>query len=226
MVKKEGENNFYIEFDLDQNRISHIENSRKKDSKFRLNLKFQYAFVYPNIKNTERGTITQNLIGDIEVANANIHSEILIPQSEWVSKFLPAFGWHSSKLIELPTTSDLLPSEYDASIKELGEAERFFNIGDYDKSVGHCRSALDPFKDRIKEIRKIIDSETESEWAEGSLSASLVWIEKLYKRTQPLTSKPHHPPTYGHFDRQEAQIIFLVTTSLIAYIGKIFQSKK
>jgi hypothetical protein len=152
---------------------------------------------------------------------ASGHVDFQIPQSNWVNNLLPQMGHQSFHLIELPTASQIIPAEYATSLKELEEAKKYFLNGDYDKTVAHCRSALDPFKPKKGEIQSFIKSKSSFAWANDVLEATDEWLLKLAKSTSHFTSKTHHIPSTGHFDRTEAEIIVMVTTAIIAYIGKV-----
>ena len=149
------------------------------------------------------------------------HVNFQIPQSYWINKVLPQIGHDSLRLIELPSLSRIIPEEYSRSVKELDEAKRYFLHGDYDKAVGHCRSALDPFKAKRDEVKTFIKSKSELAWINEVLDATDEWLNKLIKSTSRLTSKSHHIPSTGHFDRSDAEIIMMITVALIAYIGKL-----
>jgi hypothetical protein len=211
----------YFDFEIDQRKLDHLETCRDGGIKFNLELKVQYWLAEEYMIHGDKGASNEFRPFRLNITQINVFSEIEIPQSEWISKFLPNWGWNPYKLVELPIASEIIPEQYAKSLAELKEAERLFNLGEYDQSVGKCRSALDPLKENVKLIRGYIASEVEREWAGESLTASWEWIEKLFKRTQRLASKPHHPPSYGHFDRSEAQIIYLTTTAIIAYVGKV-----
>jgi hypothetical protein len=130
-------------------------------------------------------------------------------------------GHDSFRLFELPKNSHIIPEEYSKSLNELEEAKRYFLNGDYDKTVGHCRSALDPFKAKKDEIKTFIKSKSEFTWINDVLVATDEWLVKLVKSTSHFTSKAHHIPSVGHFGRPEAEIIMMITTALIAYIAKV-----
>jgi len=152
---------------------------------------------------------------------ASGHVDFQIAQSNWVKNLLPQMGHQSFRLIELPTASQIISAEYATSLKELDEARKYFLNGDYDKTVAHCRSALDPFKPKKDEIKKYVSSKSEFAWAKDVMEATDEWLLKLVKSTSHFTSKPHHIPSTGHFDRMDAEIIMMVTTAIIAYIGKV-----
>jgi hypothetical protein len=149
------------------------------------------------------------------------HISFEIEQSQWVKKILPELGYKSIKLIELPGASEVIPEEYSLSLIELDEARRYFTNGEYDKSVAHCRSAIEPFKRKLPELKNFLQSQSEFRWANEVMVATDEWLDKMIKATWSFTSKPHHVPSISHFGRTDAEILMMITTAIIAYIGKI-----
>ena len=113
-------------------------------------------------------------------------------QSDWV-KLLGAMGYPSLQLVELPAASSLIPDEYGKSLKELTEARKYFLKCDYNKAIAHCRSAIDAFKPKFFEVKRIIESETEFDWITKSIKETVAWLDIMQKQTSAITSKAHHP---------------------------------
>ena len=144
-----------------------------------------------------------------------------VPQSIWVTKILPSLGYGQIKLLEIPIANTIIPGQFSKSLSELEFAITYFNNGDYDKCVAHCRAALEPLKIEIPLIRKSIQSGSNGKWYEKILIASADWLETMTKETSGVTSKTHHNPSMGHYSRIDAQIIHLVTVCIVSYAGKI-----
>lgn len=205
-----------LDFSFGYDVIQKIEKVRKGDIEFHLSVNFQTA-IFKEYSNGEKTRDYLNTGYD----RASGHIDFTIPQSSWVNTILPQTGYGTFRLIELPATSSVIPSEYAISLGELEEAKKYFLNGDYDKTVAHCRSALDPFKAKKGEIKSYIKSKSEYAWVDDVQTATDEWLNKLVKSTSHFTSKSHHGPSVGHFGRTDAEIIMMVTTSLIAYVGKL-----
>lgn len=205
-----------IDFNFGYDVIQKMEKVRKGDIEFHLTLNFQTA-IFKEFSNGEKINNFLNTGYD----RASGHIDFTIPQSSWVNSILPQTGYGTFRLIELPATSSVIPDEYGVSLRELEEAKKYFLNGDYDKTVAHCRSALDPFKAKKGEIKSYIKSKSEYAWVDDVQTATDEWLNKLVKSTSHFTSKSHHSPSVGHFGRTDAEIIMMVTTSLVAYIGKL-----
>jgi len=149
------------------------------------------------------------------------HTTFSIEQSQWINKILPALGHKTATLIELPSASIILPTEYSQSLAELEESRKFFLAGDYDKVVGHCRSAIEPFKKDLPALRTSITSRSEHDWIKKNLVATCDYVDTIMNATYTITNKSHHPPSIGNFGRSEAEIILNMTVLILTYIGKI-----
>src|SRR5436190_6637872 len=148
-----------FQFTIVHETMNKIENQRKGDLLFSLSVVL-HAAVYEEIVFTNNQS--KSFISDFDKGSG--HIDFQIQQSYWVNKVLPQTGYDSFRLIELPSTSLIIPLEYKKSLNELDEAKKYFLNGDYDKAVGHCRSALDPFKPKKDEIKTFIKSKSESVW--------------------------------------------------------------
>lgn len=200
--------------------IDRIEQSRHGNLSLLLECTLQLGRYEPltiagqNNQRIEKYFMTEAITG----SNGQVRLEI--EQSQWVKKILPHWKLNTTSLIELPSYTEVVPKEYKISRKELDEALRYFNNGDYDKTVSHCRSALEPFKKQMTQLKEHIKSNHEFEWMKDISEATEKWLDTLLRQTFHFTAKTHHAPSIGHFDRQDAQIITMVTTAIIGYVGK------
>lgn len=207
-------------FPISRELTNSIEKLRKTDVSFTLKVHVQVALHEKLMVNKNGETQERLFINATTTGQGSF--QFTIEQSVWVTKILPKLGHNSYKLIELPATNQLIPEEYELSLAEFEEARRFFMIGEYDKTVAHCRAALDPFKKpQFENLKTFVQSKSEYDWANTVLHSTEEWLEKIIKATSSFTSKTHHAPSVGHFSRVEAEIVLMVTTAIIAYIGKI-----
>ncbi|RXK59177.1 hypothetical protein ESA94_13635 [Lacibacter luteus] len=210
-----------INFSLTSEVVNKIEKYRNGKVAFWLNVHIQTG-QYQEISFQDGNT--GSFMTGTETSLGQLKFEV--EQSKWVNSILPQLGHNSYKLIELPLANDIIPKEYQNSLTELEAARKYFMNGDYDKTVAHCRSAIDPFKQiKSKELREFIESKSELDWVSAVIDATGDWLDKILKATSGFTSKTHHIPSTGHFGRADAEILIMMTTAIVAYVGKI-QGKK
>jgi len=207
-----------IEFELSSYKILKIEERRIDNLKASLDLtfralKFEIISLPPGSSKRKLNVLT-----DLSSFYGSIGFEI--PHSQWISKHLPELGWDSSTLIELPSANKLIPDEYSQSLAELGKANEYFTKGDYDKVVAHCRSAIEPIKERLPSLKNYIESRNEFDWIKKINESTFIWLDTVIKATSNYSSKAHHAPSIGHFSKHDAQVVQLITTAIIAYAGK------
>lgn len=207
-------------FQLNEGLITRIEKYRKGSLPFSISLQIQVGIYTDSFYGGQKDS--RFFISSYETVRAN--ASFKIEQSHWTNNILPNLGHSSYKLIELPLFNDIIPKEYSISIAELEQAQKYFINGDYDKTVSHCRAAIDPFysnKVEFAKLKEFVKSKSEFEWANKVLNATEEWLDKIIKATASFSSKTHHAPSMGHFSRTEAEIVLMITTGIIAYIGKI-----
>ena len=219
---REGEPFFlYFSIPVTSHIIANIEKYRHGNLRFLLECSLQLGRYEPvslmagqGNQRIEKSFLTEVITG----SNGQVNFEI--EQSQWVNKILGNWKLNKTSLIELPSYTEVVPNEYEISRKELDEALRYFNNGDYDKTVSHCRSALEPFKKKMDELKAHIKSNHEFEWMKDISGATEAWLDTILRKTFHFSAKTHHAPSIGHFDRADAQIITMVTTAIIGYVGK------
>lgn len=169
-ISFEGQLDFTFGYDV----LQKIEKVRKGDIEFHISVNFQTAI----FKEFSKGEKTRDYL-NTGYDRSSGHIDFNIPQSSWVNSILPQTGYGTFRLIELPATSSVIPEEYAISLRELEEAKKYFLNCDYDKTVAHCRSALDPFKAKKGEIKSYIKSKSEYAWVDDVQTATDEWLNKL-----------------------------------------------
>lgn len=223
-TKVTDKNSGYVQFQfpLSIESISRMEKSRKGGMPMNLQFTIQIATYEAITLTNAKGERYEKLfVTGFETGQGN--AQFTIEQSYWVNKVLGQMGHNTYKLVELPVINNIIPAEYEISLGEFEEARKYFLNGDYDKTVAHCRAALDPFGGRtnLPKLKEFVKSKSEFEWATKVTEATEEWLDKIIKATSAFTSKTHHAPSIGHFSRTEAEIVLMITTGIIAYIGKI-----
>lgn len=207
--------NLYFRIPMTDAKIHQIEKARDGDLLLTINFELQMG-KYEILMQEQRTALT-------EIITGSGHATFTIEQSAWVNKMLPNLGYNRIRLMEIPNYSTIIPEDYAKSISEFDQAQDYFLKGDYDKTVSHCRVALDPFKanKNLDKLKEYLKSQSEIKWAKAIIDATETWLDVLLKETYQFTSKTHHIPSTGHFSRIEAEIILLITTSIVAYIGTL-----
>ena len=223
-----------IEIPLDHYRIEKIEERRQGDIQFCLSGSALIA-EHPSI--AKAGLDEQpKYRRDVEnFTTGNFNITFSIPQSHWIDKILQGLGYGKVKLIEIPIPERIVPDTFQKALKELQESQRYFVEGDYDKVVAHCRSAVQ----LIPEARPIdlsgVDRPSFNDKAKKFLEQNLSiltnskqeFIENIIKATWKISSISHHPSSsLGYFNRADAEAIMLVTTALLAYVGKLLKQEE
>lgn len=212
----------HFEFTINESKIAFIEKNRKTNLELSISLELQIGLLEPLLTKGSKGeTVEKYFIAQTSISSSERNIVLQIEQSKWVSEILPRMDYKPIRLIELPSFSEVLPTEYEISINEFTEANKYYLNGDYDKTVAHCRAAIDPFKRKLPEIKSFIKSNSEYDWANKILESTGDWLETMVKQTFILTSKTHHAPSIGHFTRTDAEIIMMLSTGIIAYMGKL-----
>jgi tetratricopeptide (TPR) repeat protein len=212
----------YFLFPLNEVVLDQIEKQRKDNPSFILECSIQFGY-YETLFLTDKQNkqITREFLTNTQSASGQIN--FAIEQSKWVNTMLAQFGNRKTKIVEIPMYNNIIPEQFKLSMKEFEEAQLYFTKGDYDKAVAHCRAALDPFngKQKVEKLKAYIKSKSEFDWATDIAEATEAFLEKVIKSTSNFTSKAHHAPSTGHFTRVDAEIIMMITTGVVAYIGKI-----
>lgn len=205
-----------IEIELDTRRIEWLEQQhagKSFEARLRVSLQVQ-VFGSPNDSpNFPFGLIEASAIyGEIPFT---------CPDSQWREKVLPGLGYGKVITIELPAVGLDACKELTHSFLALEKAQKHFKLGHYDDAVGACRVALDPFFELIekddepgKRIPKLKKS-----WESILGEATYRWLETALGAIKTAANKPHHSPN-SHFDRFGAQMLLMVTTTLVAYAAR------
>jgi hypothetical protein len=209
-----------FDFPLTAAIIEKIENSRKENIRFEVRITMSIN-VFINISLPQFDKLP--VFSSTENANANILFEL--EQSFWIKNVLPKLGYRALRLIELPGYSPVIPKAYEKSLTALDHAHEYFIKGDYDKSVAHCRIAIEDIKKAFDKMKKKIESEGEKNWLKRITDSTEEWLAKITIPTYHLTSAPHHSFVKDHFSRQDAISILLVTTAIVSFSGNVGNSE-
>lgn len=205
----------WFKFELDTRAIEFIEDKRKGDIQFKIELEFQILLrslggIDGAIKNTEGILLERTYLQPI------------IPKSIWAEKILKNMGYKSFTLIEVPLHHNLLEEVYDGIITEFREAEQYFLKQDYNKTIAHCRSTMDALTRNLTKIKKNEPSESKFKWLESTSETTLAYIDGINKANAAIASKTHHAVSSNrNFNRADAESIYLVTLGLLHFVNSV-----
>ncbi len=210
-----NENTVYLDFPIDQLRLRKLEDIREKDVTLKIHINLTFA-LYEELKIEVKSTIT--ICSKFERADGEL--DLVIPQSNWL-KVLSSLGYRAFEMIEVPSINDMIGEEYVLSMNELREANQYLHRGEYDKVVAHCRSALEPSRKRFPNLKNKVKAGLPTEWLEVANSATLEWLDKIFRFQADITNKTHHVPSIGHYSKREAEAIYMLTVATISMAGQI-----
>lgn len=210
-----NDNPVSISFPIEKEKIAILEKHRKKDIDLSLSISLVTA-LYSGIK-TSSGQ-EEDVISKFSWANGE--TTFKFSQSEWIS-LLPKLGFKAFELVEVPISNELIAAEFAQSIAELKQAKHYLDSGDYDKVVAHCRTALEPIRGRFPNLKDHVKKNLSSDWIDTVNNATLEWLDKIFKFQADITNKTHHVPSIGHFSKNEAEAVYLLTVATISIGGNL-----
>jgi hypothetical protein len=208
-------------FPLTAEQLFYIEKHREGDLPASLQITVQFA-MQESLPSVQKGGYSPTFIRGIETSQA--HQHFTISQSQWVRTLLPQLGYNAGTLLELPPASIILPEEYDFARREIVQAYKYFNDGDYDKTVSHCRSAFDCIRPDFPNDKPGVQSKSRVAWLKQQDPDIYEYIKAILHANQSLGNKAHHArsaPSTGNFGRNEAIAILGISSHLVAYFGTI-----
>lgn len=126
---------FVLRVPIDLWKIERIEERRRGDVKVILDGKWLYT-----LQTRRRERDHDHLESELCIAGFRLEFDII--RSLWVEKILLGFGYGKIKILEIPYPEKTLEGVFEKALQEFEQARKYFNEGDYDKTVGHCRSAV------------------------------------------------------------------------------------
>lgn len=151
----------------------------------------------------------------------------VIPRSQWVDTLLPGLGYGGLELLEVRYGNGILAQELPKSVQEIQEAKKCLAEGHWEKSVGHCRKAIEVILDSrpssLPPTAKFRDKV--SAFMGDHLKALEDTQAKLLARQMELiwevTSQAAHPSSAGPFKRADAEFIVRSTMAVVEYFSRL-----
>lgn len=210
-----NDNQLTLHFPIEKEKLAILEKHRKKDIDLGISITLTTA-LYTSVAGSSGHE--EDVLSKFSWASGEILFKL--SQSEWIN-LLPKLGFKAFELVEIPSSNELIGKEFDASLVELKQAKHYLNSGDYDKVVAHCRTALEPIRGRFPNLKDHVKKNLSSEWLEIANNATLEWLDKIFKFQADITNKTHHVPSIGHFSKNEAEGIYLLTVATISIGGNL-----
>lgn len=210
-----------IEVPLDLYRAQKIEETRQQNGEFRLDCSLDYMAIW------KRGGPTLKPPPDpIEIYTMAQQINIVIPQSEWIKSILPGLGCDGIKLIEIPMPVMATASGLEMPVLALEKAQQRFKLGLYDDAAAQCRIALDPFFDQeIKADGTGKMPRLKKAWEARLGEATHKWLAESSNAVKWATNSVHHSPS-ARFDRFEAQMLIMVTATLLSFAARTLYTEQ
>lgn len=217
-----------IEVPLDLYRAQKIEEGRKDSMELILDCWLDYLAISDTAQRAQEGLVeirkSHPMADPLELYTMHQRINITVPQSEWIKNILPGFGCDSTRLIEITLPEPATNPLFEQSILALENAQRHFKRGLYDETASQCRIALDPF---FEPVQKPDGSGTmpvlKKNWELRLGEAAHKWLDASSSAIKRATNSVHHSPT-ARFDQFEAQMLLMITTTLVSYAARSLKS--
>ena len=204
---------------LDPFRVSRIEERRKGDLTLQLSLGYVIAL------HSDTGSVER-----FEAPIARPGLNLVIPQSHWVQKVLPALGYGTIELVEIPIPESVVPETFTKATESLRRATEDFTQGSYDESVAKCRHVIQMIVEskpvqapegQQPSFPKKVDLFIEQHLSQALSESKRKALGESLKLLWNFTSIPHHPVPPGQFSRPDAELCIRLAAALLSYSGKV-----
>ena len=168
-----------------------------------------------------------------ELFKSEFNLNLVIPESVWIENVLNKTGYANVKLIEVPIPKNIIPLIYQQALEELEEANKYFYEGDYDKSISHCRRAIEIIPQAIPtdfgkenppynaKVKSFFDQHLSTVLSDSKREA----MQSVLRAIWNMSSIQSHPSPIGYFTRNDAETLIIISSTLLSYIGKAIESR-
>ncbi len=215
----EGQQVSELEFPLDRYRVELLEQRRNGgDVNLRMDMQILLArFGKRALFGRPESQLPITLSFDTRFGS---QTNLQVPQSVWLKSVLPGLGYGVINVLEFPAVALTACNELQHSYSALQRAHTKFTAGEYDEAIWQCRTAVDPLRDELKQIKDGGPDLLSADWAEKIGTATVDWLLTFFGKTHGIANTPTHSPNTGHFSRLDAQMILTVTTAVVAYVAR------
>ncbi|MHB8579159.1 MAG: tetratricopeptide repeat protein [Ignavibacteriaceae bacterium] len=213
---------------LDYYRLKQLEEKRKGN----LPIEFHFRALlgkHPRIPVNSK-LQRENSIKELFKSEFNLNLEI--PESVWIENILNKTGYANIKLIEVPIPKKIVPPIYQQALKELEEANKYYNEGDYDKSISHCRRAIEIIPNAIQtdfgkenpsynfRVKSFLDQHLSTFLSKPKRDSMHSILTAIWN----LSSVQSHSSPLEYFSRSDAEALIVISSVMLSYIGRGIES--
>ncbi|MDP3072293.1 MAG: hypothetical protein Q8N18_18525 [Opitutaceae bacterium] len=184
-----------------------------------LQLRLSFLVLAPADGRCQTGFQVPNII--LDAGSSAVFANFKIPQSVWAGSVLSGMGYGRVLLFELPAFPVAALSTLGEAFEAAKRAHAMFAAGEYDVTVGLCRTAVQPLRNHLKKIKEQAGDGTAADWAEKIGQATFDWLTTVTGKTHGVGSVAFHEGSSGRFSRLDAQMILTTTVSILAYAARL-----
>ncbi len=147
-----------------------------------------------------------------------------IPKSDWVESYLPALGFKTVSLIEVP---QLLDADFAETIGHVDDAWKQYSMGEYHRVFTDCRKAKESLSEKIKskgfekeetiEGKKVMVPDWDKFFENEELGDAIAVISKKLSR---ITSIGAHPGRL--ICKEDADFALMTTHAMVNLVVRKF----
>jgi hypothetical protein len=208
-----------LQVPLDLFRIGQIEEKRTGDLSANLKMKYLVA-----IHEAKAARMLEFYVGETVLAFG-------VAKSHWIETVLPALGYGRLEIISVRVSQSVEPKGLPKAVEELRRASKFLTDAEWDKAVGHCRSAVEAIV-ASRKLRLSSGNKTFADKVDAFVKAHLpgasdspqnsMLVEQMMQVWR-VGSQAHHASRAANFSRADAEFLVRMTSGIAEYVGKLLK---
>lgn len=203
-----------------RHQLEAIETARAQgDVSLSLQLRLSFFVLAPIEGKGPTGFQSPNVI--VDAGTSPVFANFKVPQSVWAGPVLSGMGYAHTLLFELPAFPVAARATLGEAFEAAKRSQAMFNVGEYDVTVGLCRTAVQPLRNHLKKIKDRVGDGTAGDWAEKIGQATFDWLTTITGKTHGVGSVVFHEGSSGRFSRLDAQMVLTTTISILAYAARL-----
>ena len=206
---------YQVEFPLSAHQINRIEEERRGDMKLRVDFRFLTGLYQSVIIQKDGKPTTQRFLQGFERKRDTPQINLVIPQSHWVGRVLPALGLGKYFILEIPQGTGAIPEAWSY----LEKADLAFKNWNSKEVFANCR-----------ELGTLLDRHVKMKFGAGDFSYKERW-GRAYGKFSDLASVDLHLedlkksntylPDSVKTNKADAEHLILRAKALIKYAGDL-----
>jgi hypothetical protein len=202
-----------LEFPLDHFRLKAVEAKRHGDLKLRLDLFFFVALVTRAVLPDKLNQGTTEFITGFEKVQSQLY--VVVPQSDWAGKILPALGSNSYFIVEIPTQNEHIAGAWTL----IEKAENAFDRWDTKAVFANCREAA-----------KALTSLVHKHQAQDSFLKDERWnravkefnhFSSLDLHLEEIRAKGQYPADQVRIEKPDAECLLIIVKALAKFAEEL-----